>query len=171
MKRRVLAIIYSTVTIASLLLLSVQTANYLQFYGALVLIQAAPEGQQVTNDLHTNITTILLHLRVSNPSGYSGLKIQWVYLGLHFVRNNSSFFESLNLRSPNPINAPVGPGGVVRINATFQIQGTDSRAFADFYSRYRGDAMAYYSVDIHLATWLQAFAGIDIIRDFQYPLQ
>ncbi len=169
MRRKVFSIIYIIVVVSSLLLLSVETANYFQFYSALQSIQATPESQQVINS--TNTANILLQFRVTNPTGYSGLKIQWINLALDFTRGNSTYLSSLNLRSPNPLNTPLGPMGTVHVKAVFQLQGDNYRAFNTFYNQYHGAANASYTVDVHLDTWLRAFTGIDVNRDIQYPLQ
>jgi hypothetical protein len=171
LRRNVFSIIYIIIVVSSLLLLSVETANYFQFYSALLSIQTTPESQQVINDLQQNTTSILLQFRVTNPTSYSGLKIQWVNLALDFTIGNSTYLDSLNLRSPNPLNTPIGPMGTVHVKAAFQIQGDNYKAFNAFYNQYHGAANASYTVDVHLDTWLQAFTGIDVNRGFQYPLQ
>ncbi len=168
--RRLFTTIYVAVTMSSLLLLTIVTANYLQFFPALLSMQAAPENQGIIIDPHTNMIQVQLNLRVSNPSGYSGLRVQWVNLQLYFTAMNTSLFQNFTLFSPNTINAAIGPGDTIHIRAAFLLTEDQSKAFVPFYNKYGAVLVSHYSVDVHLITFLEASTGIDVFRDIQYPV-
>ncbi len=153
------------------MLLTIVTANYLQFFPALESIQAAPERQQVIVDPQTNMTQVLLYLRLSNPSGYSGLKVQYMGIQLYFTAMNFSLFQDNFLFSPNIINAPLGPRDAIQIRAVFLLIPDQSKAFVPFYDRYGATVVSHYAVDVHIITFLEASASIDVFRNIQYPVQ
>ncbi len=152
--------------------MAVLTANYLQFFPAVQSLQTVAERQWVIRDLKTNLTQILLYLRVSNPTGYTGFKVESANIQLYFTSDtssNASLFQKLKLFSPNPLNLPLGPRGMVPVNATFPLTGDQSSALAAFSSKYGASVISHYTVDVHLVTFLDALIGIEAVRDIQYP--
>lgn len=193
MKREWFAKLYAAIAVGSIILVAVNAAEYEQFFPALTSLQALADNQRIVKNVMSNETWIFLYFHITNPTTYSGLRIAWVNIQLSFANNSSvptfnvlggsgsgtgrmfpitgyNYSPKFNIFSPNTVEAPLGPGQTVHINATFILSTDQTKTFAMLYQSGGTVLFAHYVLDIHLITFLEAIAAFDIYRDISYTI-
>lgn len=170
MNRRVFTFIYIALVVASSVYFAISTVNYLQFYPALQTVSAHPETQQILNDSQSSPAHVLLELKIANPTGYSGLRIEYVVVHLFFTAtDNNSIFENFPLLGSNSTRVPLGPGTSVNLRIILPLAGNQSNLLSGFMNKYGASVVSSYNVEIHLFTFLDALApDLEVVRDVEY---
>ncbi len=169
MRKRIFVIFYTAIVVSSVLYLTAASINYLQFYPALQSLRADAAGQQIIRDTQNNPAQILLRLSISNPTEYSGLRLEYVGLRLYFTAGNHSIFQGFQLLGENSTRAELGPRTSLLLEARFPLMGNQSSILGSFLNTYGATVVSRYNVDIHLFTFLDALAPrLDVVRDVQY---
>jgi hypothetical protein len=172
LRQRVFTLIYIAIVIASLVYFSAITVNYLQFYPALEKMAVQAEGQQIFRDSQNSPTQVLVQLRVTNPTSYAGLRLEYLIVHLYFTtasNGSATLFQNFALLGSNSTAAPLGPGSSLRLQAVLPLAGNQSSLLANFLNKYRTSVVSNYNVEIHLFTFLDALVPtLEVVRDTQY---
>ncbi len=172
LKSRVFTLIYIAIAIASLVYFGAITLNYVQFYPALDKLAVQAEGQQIFRDSQNIPTQVLVQLRVTNPTSYSGLRLEYLVVHLYFsttANDSATLFQNFALLGSNSTIAPLGPGTSLRLQAVLPLAGNQSSLLANFLGKYGTSVVSDYNVEIHLFTFLDALVPtLEVVRDIQY---
>jgi len=170
MKKRVFKIIYIAIAVSAAISLVGSTVNYLQFYPALQAVGAKIQAQQVTRDSQNQPVQVLLQFAVVNPTGYSGLRLEYVVIHLYFTASNDTIFKEIPLLGSNATNTSLGPRSSISLKAGFSLVGNQSSVLASFLATHGASIVSHYNVEVHLFTFLDPLAPtLEVVRDVQYP--
>jgi hypothetical protein len=170
MKKKVFTIIYIVITVSAATSLLVSAINYVQFYPALQDVSADIRAQQIPVDSQNRPTQVVAKLAITNPTSYSGLKLEYVVVHLYLTAsNNNTLFQSIPLLGSNSTLEILAPGTSFLLRIIFPLIGNQSSALASFLTKYGASIVSHYNVEIHLYTFLDALSPeLEIVRDTQY---
>ena len=143
---RILALIFTVLSLTSLVYISVASANYLNFYPSLGDIKQQISRVSYQRDPVSNQTSIVSHVIVDNPTDYSGFVLMFLDLKVRFLpgasSSNATLFTINPLTSSQLINKPLAPHSQVISDILVSPSPEQANQLADF-------NRTYYPLNVH----------------------
>lgn len=154
---------FLALTIGSALYVAYSAANYLQLYPALNQFQYKADSVQLIPGQDANRTTIIVHITVSNPTGYSGLRLGDAIVYMYFyAKNNDSntlFRGQYRIAVSQQFGADLPPHSTVTKNVTITLNSQESNSLRMFQATYPGQVVASLSLTVEVITYFVSVSG------------
>ncbi len=162
---RVFIVIFTVMSLASILFITTATQNYLKFFPAVRGLQASISSItfRQSSSSHPEVS---VSIRVINSNDYSGITIGHVTVKLFFLSLNDSLFNSNHWIQDQTVNEPLGPRAHVTTNVTMTDSGQVSQ-LTSFVRRYSGPVSAEIQLRVDFITFMGLATGPTVIQNEQ----
>lgn len=171
--RRVLVLVFTILSMVSVVYISVASANYLNYYPSLGSIDQQISSVVYRRDAVSNQTSIVSHIIVDNPTDYSGFKVKLFDLKIHFSSSvsssNTTLFTIYPLTGSQSINKPLPPHSQMSGDVLVIPPPEQAAQLADFNAT-NYPLIAHCSLTVDVSTFLDPVTGF-VLYDSEQAVQ
>lgn len=159
----IIALSFICLSIGSAIYVSAAAVNYLSLFPALGQLQTSISKLLFTRGPGFNQSTVTAQISVSNPTGYSGLRLAYVSAVISFfVDTNNSitlFASPSELSSTKSSSDQIGPNSVDSVNLPILLGSAQTSQLLSFAGKYPGQVIARASLRVDVLTFLVSVTG------------
>jgi hypothetical protein len=159
---RVLTLVFTVLSIMSLVYISVASANYLSFYPSLADIKQQISSVVYQRDPVGNQMSIVAHVIVENPTDYSGFIVKVLDLKVRFLTavssSNATLFTLYPLTASQFTDKPIPPHSQLGEDVLVIPNPEQAAQLADFNRTYY-PLNAHCDLTVRLSTFLDPITG------------
>jgi len=157
-----MALVFTALSLISLVYISVASANYLNFYPSLGNIKQQISSVVYQRDPVSNETSIVARVIVDNPTDYSGFIVKVLDFKVHFLPSasfsNATLFTLYPLTASQSINQPIPPHSQVSGDVLVSPMPEQAAQLADFNKTYY-PLNAQCDLTVRISTFLDPVTG------------
>ncbi len=158
--------------IGSTVYVSAAALNYLGFYPALDQVQAKVASLTLAQSSSINQSNLIVLVKVSNPTGYSGLRIGDISVTLSLYvetnKSNTLFVAPDELFAKQIIQDQLRPNSIYSASIPIELSPQQTAEITSFSSQYKGEVMAVVVFTVDIVTFLQSVTGPSQYTQTQY---
>jgi hypothetical protein len=172
---RIVAYTFLLLSIASAVYISVASQNYLSLYPALDQIQSQVDKISFSQNSNTSESTLATFVSVKNPTGYSGLRIGKISVGvfLYVATNRSIMLFSVpnDLMVSQQILAQLQPNSVYSASISIGLTSQQANQTVSFIGQHMRNIVAEVTFTVDILTFLESVTGsVPYTRTQDIPL-
>lgn len=172
------ALSFIILSAASAIYVSASELNYLHLFPALHQIQEQQTFEidklSFTVPSNPNESSLVAEITVSNPTDYSGLRIDHVSATISFVApvnatTNATLFSAPDsLQVYQKVGAQLGPNSMDSFSVPIQLSPEQTSQLVSFNKNHLGQIMAIVNLRLDIATFLESVTGTIVYQRTQY---
>ena len=172
------ALSFIILSAASAIYVSASELNYLHLFPALNQIQEQQtfgmDKLSFTVAPNPNESSLVAQITVSNPTDYSGLRIDHVSATISFsapinATTNATLFNAPDsLQAYQKVGSQLGANSMDSITVPIQLSPEQTSQLVSFNKNHRGQIMANVNLRIDIATFLESVTGTIVYQRTQY---
>ena len=170
------AIVFATVSIFSVVYAAVEAVNYSQYWNARGELSSTVSSIRFQTNLTNGNVTIQATVSATNPTSYSGMIIRYFELRMWFTKpsSNQTLFagdsngEIIDLVTTDnqPIGDPVGPQSTVTATLSVLLSSSRSAAFSSFVRPDPSQVYGQTDVRAVVDSFLDPVVGPEVVQSY-----